>query len=161
MTPEQRAALDVLPPKRRTFVLEYLRTGNATEAARRAGYAKAKQEGARLLTFAAVRRALEVFQKPAEEHAYRNVEGLRAWWAQMMDNEDVGAKERLKASELLAKSQGAFIERHEVDVRGGAVLGVVAFADPAEAVKTARALQAQRDREKPLRLVSNGGTDGT
>lgn len=126
MTPAQRAALDALPPKRRAFVLEYLRTGNATEAARRAGYSHPKEEGVRLLSFAAVRSAIEAFRAPAEESEIASVDELRRrltrWLRNGVIDADGGAllamepKDVLKALELLGKSQGAFVERREVRV---------------------------------------------
>ncbi len=125
MTPAQRAALDALPPKRRAFVLAYVETGNATEAARRAKYAKPKEEGSRLLTFAAVRRAVDALRVPVESAAIASIDELRAIWTSYARGEmregkrPVSARDRLKASELLGKSQGAFVERREVSGAGG------------------------------------------
>ena len=47
----------MLTPKRQAFIQHFLTTGNAAEAARVAGYSakSARQEGARLLSFADVR----------------------------------------------------------------------------------------------------------
>jgi phage terminase small subunit len=53
-------ALEVLPAKRRLFVLAYLDCLNKTEAASRAGYAKAGQEGHRLLKIAEIAEAVRL-----------------------------------------------------------------------------------------------------
>lgn len=61
-SPSLTQALDRLVPKRRLFVREYLIDLNATQAAIRAGYAEkaAQEQGARLLSFAMVKQAIEV-----------------------------------------------------------------------------------------------------
>lgn len=47
-----------ISPKRRRFVEAYVRTWNATEAARQAGYAHPIRQGSRLLTFVEVKAAV-------------------------------------------------------------------------------------------------------
>lgn len=51
----------------------------------------------------------------AEEDSRRiaNVRERQMFWTDMLRNEDIQPKDRLKASELLGKSQGDFLERHE------------------------------------------------
>jgi phage terminase small subunit len=53
-------AIAALPAKRRAFVESYLDCLNATEAARRAGYAEPRRQGSRLLTNVDIRVAVEV-----------------------------------------------------------------------------------------------------
>lgn len=167
MTPEQRAALDKLPPKRRTFVLAYLRSSNATDAAREAEYAKPKQEGCRLLTIADVRQAIDAFRVPAEDAAVMELEELRAFWTSVARGEvddweehlvrsEEGTelvvekaraklKDRLKATELLGKSLGAFVERREVTgANGGAHEVVIRVRD-------------ERDASRMRELARGGG----
>ena len=147
MTPE----LEALPPKRRAFVLAYVgeSMGNATDAARRAGYAKPSEEGHRLLNFAQVVSAIESLRQPVEDARIATIEQLRVFWttaavAGVMERpgpngekvaEPIDAKERLKATELLGKSQGAFIERREVKVEGQAVVLWGSIADAARAAR--------------------------
>jgi phage terminase small subunit len=138
VTPAQRAALDVLPERRRRFVLAYVgeAAGNATQAARTAGYAKPAEEGCRLLKNAQIGEALSLMRMPSLERAYRNVEELREWWSEMM-GADIEPKDRIKASELLGKSQGAFVERTEVSGPSGTPIEIVA-AEHARIVDLAR-----------------------
>ena len=152
LTAEQRAALDALPPKRRAFVLAYVgeAQGNATDAARRAGYAKPHPEGSRLLRFATVAAAVDALRTPAEQASIASVQELREMWAAIARGEvdDVAIVSgavahvpaslaaRMKASELLGKSQGAFLER--VEHSGQAAAVVVAFASPEEASRWAK-----------------------
>ena len=121
MTPEQRAALDKLTERRKRFVLAYVgeAAGNAMEAARLAGYAKPHPEGARLLRVATVARAVDALRAPIERKALMDVEDLRDFWAQMARDDEVSARDRLKATELLGKSLGAFVEKREVSGPGG------------------------------------------
>ncbi|MCC6875165.1 MAG: terminase small subunit [Sandaracinaceae bacterium] len=118
------------PPKRRAFVLAYIgeAQGNATEAARRAGYAVPDPEGARLLGDARVRAAIEAMRAPVERAAIASIDELRTLWTSIARGEvrDTVVREglavdvpaslavRLRASELLGKSPGAFLERTEV-----------------------------------------------
>lgn len=132
---EQRAALEPLTPKRRAFVLAYVgkAAGNAAEAARCAKYAHPRSQGARLLTFVDVQSAIEALRAPGETKAIATMDELRALWTrwaregQTERRDEHGelvrtpmeTKDRLKASELLAKSQGGFVERREVSGPGG------------------------------------------
>lgn len=131
MTDQQRAALAKLTAKRRAFVLAYVgrSAGNATDAAREAGYGKPRREGSRLLTFADVVSAIEAFRAPVEDAAVADLQEVRAFWTRVMRGEEkdtvvtaegfeVEAKPtvsvRLKAASDLARSQGGFLDRQEV-----------------------------------------------
>src|SRR5689334_5345750 len=128
LTAGQRTALDALTAKRRAFVLAYIgeAQGNATGAARIAGYSKASEEGHRLLKNAQVVTALEALRAPVEHRKILGIEELRAFWTRIATGEvpDVAVSRetgevrevpaalsvRLRASELLGKSQGAFLD---------------------------------------------------
>jgi phage terminase small subunit len=154
LTPEQREALGRLTPKRRGFVLAYVgqAMGNATEAARIAGYAKPTEEGHRLLRIAHVATALEALRAPEERASIATIEELRELWSSIARgsvrdvcvSRDGAVSEapatltvRLRASELLAKSQGAFLERRE-NTRPGEPTGVILFGSLDEAARIAR-----------------------
>jgi phage terminase small subunit len=102
-----------LTEKRRRFVDYFLgqAAGNATEAARLAGYAKPEPEGHRLLKIAEVRQAVESHAKTRARIKTRDER--QEWWSKIMDDEDQPTKDRLRASELLAKSQADFVQRVE------------------------------------------------
>jgi phage terminase small subunit len=113
--------MEGLTEKRRRFVEAYMgqAKGNATEAARIAGYAKPTEEGYRLLRNAQVRAAIDVRVK--SDPGVKTREQLQRWWSDRVDDEAFEPRDRLKASELLAKSQGVFIDRHEVKHEGATV----------------------------------------
>lgn len=91
--------------------------GNASEAARLAGYSvkAAKVQGCRLLTKANVQAAIaervttdpQIATREARQRLWSDIAFGRGVYA------DAALKDRLKASELLGKSQADFIERHE------------------------------------------------
>jgi phage terminase small subunit len=68
-TAEIDTVLNKLRPKVRAFVLEYVKTFNATEAAKTVGYSEnsAVKQGSRLLTNEDVRNAVEVLAAQAAE----------------------------------------------------------------------------------------------
>jgi phage terminase small subunit len=137
----QTFAVDSLPEKRRRFVLAYCGSakGNATEAARQAGYEAPSVEGCRLLRNVAVLEAIQELELAAGTDTESMVMGvieLRRFWTRTARGEEsdvqvtrtkegeqaeeiaVPIVPRLKASELLGKSLGAFIDRHQVEVVG-------------------------------------------
>jgi phage terminase small subunit len=109
--------------KQRRFIEAYMgeAAGNATQAARLAGYAGNErtliQVGSENLTKPDIRRAIAARIKA--DPKVRDRKALQAWWNARMDDKRMGPKERLKASELLAKSQGVFVDRHEVTGASG------------------------------------------
>ena len=98
--------------KQAKFIAEYTKDLNATQAAIRAGYSprSAYSQGQRLLKKAEVQAAMA-------EHREKGIadrETRQKFWSDTMLNKKEDMKHRLKASELLAKSECDFIERAEV-----------------------------------------------
>lgn len=103
--------------RRRAFCEAYLLSGNATEAAREAGYSaqSARSQGQRLLTFADVQEYLEERNREICAAGTAQMEEIRRFWSAVMRDQGAKPGDRLKASELLAKTYGAFLDRVEVD----------------------------------------------
>lgn len=117
-----------LSPKQQAFVEHYAACGNATEAARQAGYSagRARVIGGENLTKPAIQAALaELTAKVASERIADVVERQEYWTALMrgekQDDPEM-LKIGLKASELLGKAQGDFIYRKEHTGKDGAPL---------------------------------------
>lgn len=106
-----------LTEKQRRFVEAYMgqAAGNATEAARVAGFGNPKSQGSRLLTFVDVKKAIEERQKADPLVASRE-ERQRFLTAAMRGEHGGELKDRIKATEVLGKAQGDFVERHEHSV---------------------------------------------
>lgn len=90
--------------------------GNGTAAAKLAGYrgsAKTLQvQASRLLSKAIVQSAIA--ERAQNDPAIATRAQRQQWWTSVMQDAREGMKERLKASELLGKSQADFVEKHEV-----------------------------------------------
>lgn len=103
-----------LTEKQKKFIDYYIQTGNATESCRLAGY---KGNNLDRIGYENLRK-LEIFIKPRinelDLKRTASLEDIFKFWTNTMNNKEVKTNDRLKASELLAKSQGAFIEKVEV-----------------------------------------------
>lgn len=114
-----------LSERERRFVEAYMgqAAGNATEAAKQAGYSarNAAPQGSRLLRKANIRQALDNRVRSDPKVADRAQR--QQFWTDVMQGAGTYAKvpwrDRLKASELLGKSQGDFVERHEHSGKDG------------------------------------------
>lgn len=106
--------MDKLTAKQRAWIDYYKQGKTATEAARLAGYKpdNAKVIGAQNLT------KLNQYISDRDElldHArVADMAEINAFWSDTMRNDKADIKDRLKASELRARSIGAFIERREI-----------------------------------------------
>lgn len=97
--------------------------GNATDAARKAGYSgndvTLAVTGSRLLKNAQVRRAIEARQAPTKKQLIATRAERQEFWSGVMVDPSQKMADRLRAAELLGKSQADFIERHQHDVGEG------------------------------------------
>lgn len=102
--------------RKRVFCEVYLISGNATQAAISAGYSPktARSQGQHLLTLADVKEYLDQRNQEISEANTAQMEEVRQFWTATMRNQTMKPADRLKASELLAKTYGAFLDRvHE------------------------------------------------
>lgn len=121
--------------RQKRFVDFYIQTGNASEAARRAGYSErtARYIGTRLIANVNIQRAIDERLKELENHrvadTQENLERLTSIARGEVTEEivtntgkqfTIPAKvaERIKATELLLKVQGAFREKVDVQISG-------------------------------------------
>ena len=100
-----------LTAKRRIFVEQYLRTGNASKAAEQAGYKHPGSEGHRLLKIAEIQTLVKArvtaIAMSADEVLERLANGIRQ--STKFDANTI------RALELLGKHHKLFTERHEVE----------------------------------------------
>ena len=103
--------------KYKVFAEHYAASGNATEAAKAAGYSEktAYSQGARLLKNVEVQDYLTELQDSATADRIASMSEVKAFWSEVMDDPAQKTADRLKASELLAKSAGAFIHTRPDD----------------------------------------------
>ena len=124
--------MNTLTPRQQKFCDEYLISGNATEAAIKAGYSRktAKQTGSENLSKPDLRASID--EQLAKIHSAKiaDAEEVMKYLTSVMRGEhteqvlklvgegvqtvtdiDVSAKERLKAAELIGKRYGLFTEK--------------------------------------------------
>lgn len=114
--------------------------GNATVAAEKAGYAHPGSQGERLLRNVDIATAIKDREKARENKVIADREERQAFWSEVFRGEIVekvpviktvdGDREyvieevppkmtdRLKASELLGRSEADFVDRHQVEFKG-------------------------------------------
>lgn len=103
-----------LTERQKRFIDYYIQTGNATESCRLAGYKgknlnRVDYENLSKLDFYISERLKELnFERVA------TLEDIFIYWTSTMNNNNIRMTDRLRASELLAKSQGAFVEKVEL-----------------------------------------------
>ncbi len=107
--------------KRKRFAELYASNPNATKAAKRAGYSEhtARSQGQRLLTNADILQYIKTLQDAAASERIASLTETKAFWSDVMHNPNEKTADRLKASELLAKSSGAFASAVTVRSRNG------------------------------------------
>lgn len=98
-----------LSHRQQAFIDNY--TGNATEAAKLAGYsaATAYSSGQRLLKQPQIAEAIRAREQERQAPNIANREQRLAFWTAVMRDPDESTRDRLRASELLAKAQGDFL----------------------------------------------------
>ena len=109
----------MLNERQKLFVLEYQRTLNATQAAISAGYSPktAYSIGQRLLKKAEIQQVLQHGLEEKKDSLIADVKTIQQFWTGTMNDSECDMKHRLRASELLAKSLGLFIEQSKVEVQ--------------------------------------------
>jgi len=114
-----------LTPKQKAFADYYIETGNATEAAIRAGYSKktARVIGQENLTKPAIKQYIDKRNKVIESERIASITEVKEYWTRVMRGEekdqfglDASLQDRNKAAENLAKSYGMFINKIEANV---------------------------------------------
>jgi phage terminase small subunit len=100
--------------RQKKFADYYIQTGNASESYQRAGYkAKgnvAESAGSRLLRNVKVIEYIKERNKQIVSDRIADMEEVKIFWTITMRNHESELKDRLKASEYIAKTNAAFIE---------------------------------------------------
>lgn len=120
--------LDKLTQKQQKFIDYYVETGNATEAARRAGY-DAKTDRALESIGSENLRKLEVYikerMKPAQDKRIADADEVLQYLTAVMRGEvkdtfdfDTSVRDRNKAAELLGKRHRLFVDKVEQESTG-------------------------------------------
>ena len=112
-----------LTEKQQRFVDYYIASGNAEEAARKAGY-NARGNTTKLLQNTTIKQAIEERNKTLVSDRIADMEEVKRFWTNTLRDENMDPKHRLKASEYIAKTNAAFIEKQEIKADVDGVLTV-------------------------------------
>jgi len=103
--------------KQKMFADEYIKTGNAKQSYISAGYSArgnaAEAAASRLLRSVKVRDYIRQRNKELDKDTIADMTEVKEFWTNMLRNRAADPKDRLKASELIAKTNGAFLDRIE------------------------------------------------
>lgn len=104
-----------LNERQRRFCEYFAESCNGAEAARKAGYSKktARQIANELLTKPDILKYVRQLQDEAATPRIAGMLEVKAMWSDTMRDTEQKTKDRLRASELLAKSAGAFVNTYE------------------------------------------------
>ena len=113
---------DKLSKKQLLWIDEYIKTDDYTTASRNAGY-KGNDNSLRHIGYENSKRFKELINSRRQELYEKmttdniaELEDIFKFWTKTFQNEDEKMQDRIKASELLAKAKGGFIEKKEVKV---------------------------------------------
>ena len=105
-----------LTPKQQKFADYYIASGNATESYKKAGYKNFKSSGVeanKTLNSPNVKKYIEEKNKSIESERIADMKEVKEFWTNSMRSDQVELKDRLKASEYIAKTNGAFLDKVE------------------------------------------------
>ena len=115
-------ARNELTAKQRRFVEAY--DGNATQAAIAAGYSQkiARQMGQVNMTKRVILAEIKARETIRSTPLIASRAERQQFWSSVMRDKEQQMRDRLKAAELLGKSEADFVERQEITGRDGAPL---------------------------------------
>ncbi len=118
---------DELTVKQKRFVELY--DGNATEAAAKAGYSPkyANRIAAQLMDNEKIVERIRAKESERDAAEIMTREQRKIFWTAIARDESQSIRDRLRASELLAKSEGDFIDRREITGKNGEPLTVASI----------------------------------
>jgi len=99
------------------FIQEYIKSGNATDAAIKAGYSKrtAKSIGQRLLTFVDIKKYIDEITKKIAISNIMTAKERQEFLTSLILSDDVKVSDKLRAVDLLNKMTGEYIQKVEVN----------------------------------------------
>jgi phage terminase small subunit len=104
-----------LTEKQKKFCDYYIHCGNATEAARKAGYSAktANRIATENLSKPVIQDYIRHRNKELEDARTAGMKEVREFWTAILRDDMEETKDRLKASEFIAKTHGAFLDKVE------------------------------------------------
>ena len=99
------------------FIQEYIKTGNATNSAIKAGYSKrtARSIGQRLLTNVDIKKRIEELSQKIANNNIMTAKERQEYLTKLINSDDVKVSDKLKALDILNKMTGEYIQKVEVN----------------------------------------------
>ncbi len=106
----------MLNARQKAFCEYYVASGNATESAKKAGYSErtARSIGQRMLTNVDIQNYIKQLNIKLENNRIADMTEVKEFWTGILRDSEQRMQDRLKASEYIAKTNGAFLEKLEV-----------------------------------------------
>lgn len=104
---------DKITEKQKKFCDEYIKTGNAELAAKIAGYS-ARGNTTKLLQNTTIAKYIKERNKQLDKPTIADMAEVKEFWTNTLRDKELKPMDRLKASEMIAKTNGAFIDKLEV-----------------------------------------------
>ena len=102
-----------LTGRQKKFADEYLASGNITDSARKAGYKQPHVQGFQTLDNIRVKEYIKSKAEKLENDNIASIIEVKEFWTKTMRDVETDIKERIKSSELIAKTYGAFLDKIE------------------------------------------------
>ena len=103
--------------KQELFIQEYIKTGNATSSAIKAGYSKktARAIGQENLTKPYIKKKIEELSQKIANNNIMTAKERQEYLTKLINSEDVKVSDKLKALDILNKMTGEYIQKVEVN----------------------------------------------
>ncbi len=151
--------------RQRKFAEFYAENPNATEAAKLAGYSEktARSQGQRLLTNVDIQKRIRELQEETARERIASMIQTKVFWSEIMSDTTQKTSDRLKASELLARSAGAFLTVKTFDESDNIADGDYTESDviiylPKIVSENERQLQSESEQKKEIRTGDKEST---
>lgn len=105
-----------LNTRQKAFCEYYVACGSATESVMKAGYSEkyAGQNADKLLKNTNIQNYIKELNKKVENKRIADIKEVKEFWSDVLRDERAKMQDRLKASEYIAKTNGAFLDKVEV-----------------------------------------------
>ena len=142
---------DELTVKQKRFVELY--DGNATEAAVKAGYSQkyANRIAAQLMDNEKIVERIRARESERDAAEIMTREQRKIFWTAIARDSSQSIRDRLRASELLAKSEGDFIDRREITGKNGEPLTVASI------LRELEGRERRRGQQRSIEICSELG----
>ncbi|PGH20986.1 terminase [Fusobacterium polymorphum] len=109
--------MEQMTHRQELFIQEYIKTGNATSSAIKAGYSErtAKSIGQRLLTFVDIKKRIEELSQKIACNSIMTAKERQEYLTKLINAADVKVSDKLKALDILNKMTGEYIQKVEVN----------------------------------------------